>query len=180
MVILLFNGASQGCPIGVPLPVRTRQHEPIISEALFYDAQDVLDGKKKKQRTKVTVDDRIPLCGFLVCSSCGWLLAGSGSKGRTQRYFYYHCSSACGFRSRADSTHQEFIRELKRYMPHLAATELYKRMNLEVMTSQARDQLGQKKDILLKIAELNDRVGKGRSLLLSGRYRRSGFQDDQG
>lgn len=33
---------------------------------------------------------------------------------------------------------------------------------------KARDQRGQKKDILLKIAELNDRVGKGRALLLSG------------
>jgi len=36
------------------------------------------------------------------------------------------------------------------------------------MTNQAKDQRGQKKEILAKIAELNDRVGKGRALLLSG------------
>jgi site-specific DNA recombinase len=28
------------------------QHEPLISESLFYDVQDVLDGRKKIQRTK--------------------------------------------------------------------------------------------------------------------------------
>jgi DNA invertase Pin-like site-specific DNA recombinase len=144
------------------------QHEPLISEALFFEAQDVLDGKKKKQRTKLTVDDRIPLRGYLICPRCGRMLTGSGSKGRKHYYFYYHCSSACGFRSRADSTHAEFIRELKKYIPHPAATELYKRVILEVMTAQAKDQRGQKKGLLLKIAELNDRVGKGRTLLLSG------------
>jgi site-specific DNA recombinase len=71
------------------------QHEPIISETLFYEAQDVLDGKKKKQRTKVTVDDRIPLLGFLVCPKCGRLLTGSSSKGRKERYYYYLYSSSC-------------------------------------------------------------------------------------
>ncbi len=61
-----------------------------------------------------------------------------------------------------------FIRELKKYMPHPAATELFKQVILEAMTSQAKDQRGQKKEILAKIVALNDRVGKGRALLLSG------------
>lgn len=144
------------------------QHEAIITEALFYDAQDVLDGKKKKQRTKLTVDDRIPLRGFLICPRCGRMLTGSGSRGRKLRYFYYHCNSACGLRFRADSIHYELIRELKKYIPHPAGSAIYKQVILEAMTTQAKDQSGRKKDILLKIAELNDRVGKGRSLLLSG------------
>ena len=32
------------------------QHEPLISEALFYDVQDVLDGRKKVMRAKMKVD----------------------------------------------------------------------------------------------------------------------------
>ena len=40
------------------------QHQPIISEALFYEVQDALNGKKKRQRTKMTVDDSLPLRGF--------------------------------------------------------------------------------------------------------------------
>ncbi len=34
------------------------QHEPLISEALFYDVQDVLNGRKKIQRIKLAVDER--------------------------------------------------------------------------------------------------------------------------
>ena len=35
--------------------------------------QEVLDGKKKLQRTKMTTDEKFPLRGFIVCS-CGRLL----------------------------------------------------------------------------------------------------------
>lgn len=34
------------------------QHEPLISEALFNEVQDVLDGGKKKQRAKLLVEKR--------------------------------------------------------------------------------------------------------------------------
>jgi DNA invertase Pin-like site-specific DNA recombinase len=93
------------------------QHEPLIPEALFYEAQEVLDGKRKKQRTKRIVDDQIPLRGFLICPRCGLLLTGSGSKGRKYRYYYYHCNSNCGARYRADKANIEFQKELKKYIP---------------------------------------------------------------
>jgi len=46
-------------------------HAGIISEALFYEVQEVLDGRKKKQRTKTVVDEMLPLRGFLICPTCG-------------------------------------------------------------------------------------------------------------
>ena len=36
------------------------QHLPIISEALFYDVQQMLDGRRRKLRTKTVVDDMLP------------------------------------------------------------------------------------------------------------------------
>lgn len=89
------------------------QHEPLISEVLFHDAQDVLGGKRKKQRVKVVVDGQIQLRGFLICPSCGRMLTGSGSKGRKYRYYHYHCTSTYGIRYRADFVNDEFERELK-------------------------------------------------------------------
>lgn len=38
-----------------------RYKTSIIPEALFYDAQDVLDGRKKIMRTKIAVDGNLPL-----------------------------------------------------------------------------------------------------------------------
>ena len=143
------------------------QHEPLISESLFYDAQDVLDGKRKKQRTKVVADDQIPLRGFLNCPRCARILTGSGSKGRKYRYYYYHCTSSCGVRYRADFVNREFERELKKYVPHEACIELYKTVILEAWNAQAKDRKQQKKALITQIGELNTQITKGRELLLS-------------
>ena len=152
------------------------QHEPLISEVLFYDTQDVLDGKRKKQRTKVVADDQIPLRGFLICPRCGRMLTGSGSKGRKIRYYYYHCSSACGIRYRANYVNGGFERELKKYIPHPAATELYKNIILEAWNAEAKDQKQQKKVLIVQIGELNTRITKGRELLLSDDIDASDFK----
>ena len=40
-------------------------HEPIISEELFYDVQDVLEGRKRKPAYGKTAKKEFPLRGFL-------------------------------------------------------------------------------------------------------------------
>jgi site-specific DNA recombinase len=152
------------------------QHEPIISEALFYEVQEVLDGKRKMQRRKIHVDDRIPLRGFLVCPRCGRMLTGSGSKGRKKRYYYYHCSSACGVRYRAELVNKEFVRELRKYIPHPAALELHKKVIREAYDCQAKDQKDNKKRMILQVSELNNRITKARELLLSGDIEATDFR----
>ncbi len=62
------------------------QHEPLISEALFYYVQDVLNGRKKAMPLKMEVDELWPLRGFLLCPKCGKMLTGSASKGRSRYY----------------------------------------------------------------------------------------------
>ena len=144
------------------------QHEPIISEALFYEVQEVLDGKRKKQRTKIKVDDQIPLRGYLLCPRCGRMLTGSGSKGRSSRYYYYHCSSDCGIRFRADRTNAVFLQELKKFVPHPAATSLYKTLIREAYEEMGSSQKENKKALILQVSELNNRITKARELLLAG------------
>jgi DNA invertase Pin-like site-specific DNA recombinase len=104
----------------------TGQHQPLISEALFYQVQDILDGKKKVQRTKVDVDDRFPLRGYLLCPDCGRLLTASASKGRHQYYSYYHCTGSCKVRFKSETVNEEFVSELAKWKPHPAVMVLYK------------------------------------------------------
>jgi site-specific DNA recombinase len=65
-----------------PAQIVQGRHEPLINERLFYDVQDVLDGKKKAripaQKNKL---EAIPLRGFLLCPRCNRTLTGSGSNG---------------------------------------------------------------------------------------------------
>jgi site-specific DNA recombinase len=59
------------------------QHDPLISEALFYKVQEIIDGNIRQVRpqTKIISDDNLPLRGFLICPDCGRNLTGSASKG---------------------------------------------------------------------------------------------------
>lgn len=93
------------------------RHLAIISEGLYYEVQQVLDGRRKKQRTKTVVDDMLPLRGFLVCPKCGKMLTGSASKGHTKHYHYYHCVSSCGSRYKADKANEQFATEIKNISP---------------------------------------------------------------
>jgi hypothetical protein len=107
-------------------------HEPIISEGLFNEVMDVLDGRKKTYRTQLTSPDELPLRGFLICPKCGYMLTGSASKGCRQYYHYYHCFSKCGIRFNAKLVNAEFEKDLKRHAIDSAVVPLYKTIITEV------------------------------------------------
>jgi hypothetical protein len=104
------------------------QHEAIISETMFYDVQDFLDGRKKIFRTKIEAEEILQLRGYLICPNCGKLLTGSASKGRSSYYYYYHCLASCGVRFKAEDTNSLFLRELSKFVPKPGMLEAYKRV----------------------------------------------------
>ena len=89
------------------------QHEPIVSERLFYEVQDVLEGKRRKELpAHHSKQEDLPLRGFLKCPSCGRNLTGSASKGNGGRYYYYHCKNACKERQKAVEVNGSFYEML--------------------------------------------------------------------
>lgn len=89
-------------------------HEPLVSEDLFNDVQDVLNGRRRKGASKHTMKEELPLRGQLICRKCGNKLTGSASKGNGGRYFYYHCSKGCNERFKADEANQIFVKTLEK------------------------------------------------------------------
>lgn len=104
----------------------TGQHVPLISETLFYQCQEVLDGRKRNtcNNPKITSDEMLPLRDFLGCPECTRLLTGSASKGRNQHYYYYHCTGSCGVRFKAELVNNEFVRYLKKFVPRPGVLEI--------------------------------------------------------
>lgn len=100
-------------------------HEPIISEKLFYDVQDVLDSRRRNVPTKNTRQDELPLRGFLICKRCGKLLTGSASKGNGGKYFYYHCQKGCCERFKAGLANELFVEGLKDFNTKSNAIDMY-------------------------------------------------------
>ncbi|WP_276699336.1 recombinase family protein [Chryseobacterium sp.] len=109
-------------------------HESLISESLFYQVQKVLSGKTWEERPqgKVIAHNHFPLRGFLKCPKCGGHITGSGSKGKKNVYYYYHCNSTCGYRHSSDSVNAEFDRELKKIEFHDGFTQLIKEILLNL------------------------------------------------
>jgi hypothetical protein len=89
------------------------QHEPIISESLFYKVQDVLEGKRRKELpAHPSRQELLPLRGFLKCPVCGRTLTGSASKGNGGKYYYYHCKNGCKERQKAIEVNHSFYQLL--------------------------------------------------------------------
>lgn len=106
------------------------QHEPLISETLFYDVQDAIDGKRKRHRPNVKKlsNEMFPLRGFLGCPKCSRMLTASASKGRNGRYHYYHCVASCGCRYPAELVNDAFVSELQKFTPKKATAEIFRQL----------------------------------------------------
>jgi len=149
-----------------PMQLVNGQHDAIITEALFYDVQDILNGKKRIQLTKASTIDTLPLRGFLICPHCGKQLTGSASKGRHSYYYYYHCTAACGVRFKAEVANDSFVSELGKYVPNEGIAEIYKAVIKDIYHHATGSQSDGKRELLNQIQIENDRLAKARKLLL--------------
>jgi site-specific DNA recombinase len=80
-------------------------HEGIVTEALFYQVQQVLNGHTPRNRISVSIkNDMLPLRGILRCSKCSGKITGSRSKSRNgTKHAYYHCNHCHAERYRAEA-----------------------------------------------------------------------------
>lgn len=145
------------------------QHAPLISERLFYQVQEVLDGKKRKPVVSKSCDDRFPLRGFLQCTDrdCGRILTASSSRGKLGVYYdYYHCTGKCKVRHAAGKIHESFEMELSKWKPHPAVKTLYA-LVLDDLNSQGTKSIN--KELMAiqdEIATIQDQLRQNRKFLL--------------
>lgn len=77
-------------------------HEPIVGHDLFNRVQTFF---KQDTKTKVVINDDVPLRGVLRCSCRRNLTAGK-SKGKKRYYWYYKCLSHLDINLNADFVHE--------------------------------------------------------------------------
>ena len=152
-------------------------HDPIITEELYYEVQDVLDGRGRKYRLKVVANESLPLRGFLICPKCGKLLTGSASKGKTKYYTYYHCFGGCTHRFRADMVNNILGQELKKFIPRQEVTDLFRLLILNTYNEKTKVVTQEKKQALAQIKEFEGRLSKARELVLSEQIEPSDYRE---
>lgn len=145
--------------------VRKGLHEPLIRESLFYDVQDVLDGRRKRQRIKQLVDKNLPLRGFLLCPKCDRTLTGSASKGKRQYYHYYHCTrSTCGCRFNANTADELFDSKIKQYWPKPGMTHLYRSAIIYTYYKETGYKSTERRQLIKEIDLLEARLKNAREM----------------
>ncbi len=64
---------------------------PLVDEKLFYRVQGILNRRVRMVAPPQRSRPDFPLRAFVKCRACGRPLTGSWSKGRNERFAYYHC-----------------------------------------------------------------------------------------
>ncbi len=150
-----------------PMALVDGQHEPIVSERLFFDVQDVLNGKKKKIRPKLIVDEIFPLRGFVACPVCDKILTASSSKGRNAYYHYYHCYKKCTYRAKASDVHNAFQAELDKYSPRPGIIDVFKDLLYEAYANKSSTDLAAKGNAEKAIEDKRKKINKALNLLMA-------------
>lgn len=145
------------------------KHEPLISDSLFIQVQQVLTGKAKDERPrgKILVSENLPLRGFLKCPRCGAHISGSGSKGKLKIYYYYHCNSKCGYRYNSAVVNTIFEEQLKILSFNESAKQLLKEIILFNFKHIQQNVDDRKKDLISQLQDLNNKLDNARDKYLN-------------
>lgn len=150
------------------------QHQAIISEKLFYEVQDSLDGRKRDLKTigtkgiTMTSKELLPLRGFLSCPICSKRASGSASRSKQKRYHhYYHCTYPCKWREKAATVNIAFVQVLKQFVPKPGVAELFSEIVSDLYNHESKSLQGEKRKIINEINNCHSRINKARELLLN-------------
>ncbi len=152
-------------------------HEALISEELFYEVQDVLNGRKRKFPAKNILKEELPLRGFLQCRKCGGRLTGSASKGNGGRYFYYHCSKGCNERFKADEANDLFVKELERISFSKGGIKVFRKIVTDYSKKIGKDLSFSNQQIDVEIKKNQQRIQNAQQLMLDGQLEPSDYRD---
>ncbi len=143
-------------------------HETLITEDLFYDVQDIINGKKRSTVVSLKQKDELPLRGFLTCAQCGGKLTGSASKGKYQRYFYYHCQPGCKERFRADEANEKVIVELQRISSKKEILNFYRILIEKQLKKTNKETSDGNHHLRTEIGKNRERIENAQKLMLDG------------
>ncbi|WP_428331601.1 recombinase family protein [Mucilaginibacter sp.] len=142
-------------------------HEPLIYESLFYEVQDIINGNNRKTiPTTIKTPDDFPLRGFVRCCKCGKVLTGSVSKGKTARYWYYHCYAGCNVRYPVNKLNQAFETELELFSLNPVAAELFKMIVMDEFNHTNKGGQTDRKQLMQELEEQEQILSSARRKLL--------------
>ncbi len=145
-------------------------HEPLVSEELFNDVQDVINGRRRKFAFKTSAKEELPLRGYFTCPRCNKKLTGSASRGGSGiRHFYYHCTKGCPERAKANDMNDAYGDYLRKIVFDMEVDELYQLITKEFFKSGNENQGQNQKEIQGEIQINKERISNAQQMMLDGK-----------
>ena len=152
-------------------------HEPLISDELFFQVQDILDGRTPSRPTKNTMKEQLPLRGFLECRLCGKNISGSASRGNGGKYFYYHCTCGCNERFRAEEANKSFLEYLKMIKPNAMTLDMNYDVLLDNFNTKSKNDRNELMKIDEEIGRNNQRLQNAQHLMLDAEITSNDYKE---
>lgn len=164
-------------------------HEPLIDRITFEQVQKVLAPVEKRKRNALVNEvevkrklSKVPksefyLHGFMVCPECGAKIYASYSKGRHNRYPYYHCNRCRGFRMRSDVANNEFETMLNMLKPKENIKKLFAEIFCDVVGESRKDMTASKENIQNEMVAVQSKLNKAQDMLLEDKISAEDFSD---
>lgn len=130
-------------------------HQKIINTDLFYRVQAIREGKSYTAVTHFHNNPEFSLKNIAKCDTCGKNLTGSWSKGRKNKYAYYHCT--CGKTRIPKKQFEELYYEsLKSIKPNHAFIKLFRIVLVDVWK-------GKQSDVIFNLSKVTNEIEKLRT-----------------
>ena len=145
-------------------------HTPLVDEKTFYSVQDILDGRKKKNKpTNLLVRDEFPLRGFLECTRCHGPLTASFSRGKMGGlYAYYHCKHGCKERRKAEEVNQAMVNLLNVIQPKPGTVKLFQKIVQQKLQDRKMNHQSEEIKKQKELEKQKQRLANARILMLDG------------
>lgn len=159
----------------------TGDFEPIISKELFDKC--LMIGKKPLLGSPRSVNNPMfPLRKLIACKECGVPLTGSSSKGRKEKYAYYHhprqgCAKAVSIPKA--TFEQEFIEYLQSITPSPRYEKLFKAVVIDIWQSNYKKFDDENTRIRLDIAKLEQERQRIFEFHRNGKYNDQEFLEQK-
>ena len=144
-------------------------HTPLTDLETFLKVQDVFQNKKWKYLRKPEKEDDFPLRNFIVCECCGQNLTASYSKGRNERYGYYHGRHQCKTRIRKEKA-ENTIAQL---LAELSINSNIKSLFVDILKDSANELNGNKANELkikkTRLSEIQTQLTNADDMFLAGK-----------
>lgn len=161
LIPIKFNAGEQDMVKGT--------HDPLISEALFYEVQQIITTKRVITAKENLLKTTFFLRGVLECPYCKRRLTGSFSTGSTKKYPYYHCHGKCKTRINALFLNDCYLKELQQLKLSNKAAGLFNLILRDWNTNTNKAVYLQNRNLVVrKIKEQESLLSQARKLFVVG------------